>query len=162
MAFGSWLAEDPRKAYSRAWKLGLAFLATFVVVRALDGFGNIRPRLGDSWMDFLNPVKYPPSITFTLMTTGVNLLLLWLLSQAGQGWQRLFQPLVVFGRTPLFFYVLHLFLDAGLGYLLAPDGTSLPAMYPVWLLGLLLLYPLCLLYGKLRRNPDAQAVLQFF
>jgi uncharacterized membrane protein len=162
MAFGSWLAEDPRKAYSRAWKLGLAFLATFVVVRALDGFGNIRPRLGDSWMDFLNPVKYPPSITFTLMTTGVNLLLLWLLSQAGQGWQRMFQPLVVFGRAPLFFYVLHLFLYAGLGYLLAPDGTSLPAMYPVWLLGLLLLYPLCLLYGKLRRNPDAQAVLQFF
>jgi uncharacterized membrane protein len=68
--FGNWLAQDPRKAFSRAWKLGLAFLLAFVVIRYFDGFGNIRPRMSNSWIDFLNPVKYPPSMTFTLMTTG--------------------------------------------------------------------------------------------
>ncbi|UCC62808.1 MAG: DUF1624 domain-containing protein [Anaerolineae bacterium] len=161
MVFGHWLADDPRKAFSRAWKLGLACLLAFVVVRYLDGFGNIRPRMSNSWIDFLNPVKYPPSMTFTLMTTGVNLLLLWLFSRASERVQRFLQPLAVFGRTPLFFYVLHLFLYAGIGYALAPDGTSIPVMYPFWLLGLLILFPLCLWYGRLKHRQPVNSVLHF-
>jgi uncharacterized membrane protein len=161
IVFGKWLGQDPRKAFSRAWKLGGIFLVAFVVVRYLDGFGNIRPRMSNSWMDFLNPVKYPPSIAFTLMTTGMNLIILWLFSKAGTHLQNVLQPLVVFGRTPLFFYVLHLFLYAGLGYLLVPRGTSIPAMYPIWLLGLLILYPLCRLYGRLKHSQSARLVLQF-
>ena len=90
IVFGKWLGEDPRKAFSRAWKLGAAFLVAFVVVRYLDGFGNIRPRMSNSWIDFLNPVKYPPSIAFTLMTTGVNLIVLWLFSRAGTRLRRMF------------------------------------------------------------------------
>jgi len=162
IVFGKWQAEDPRRAFSLAWKLGAALLVAFVAVRYLDGFGNIRPRMSNSWIDLLNPVKYPPSIAYTLMTTGVNLIVLWLFSRAGALVQNVFQPLVVFGRTPLFFYVLHLFLYAGLGYLLAPRGTSIPAMYPIWLLGLLILYPLCRLYGKLKHSQPARLVLQFF
>jgi uncharacterized membrane protein len=158
---GHWLADDPRKAFSRAWKLGVAFLAAFVVVRYLDGFGNIRPRMSNSWIDFLNPVKYPPSMAFTLMTTGVNLLLLWLFSLAGERVRRFLQPLVVFGQAPLFFYVLHLFLYAGLGYLLLPDGSSIPVMYPVWLLGLLILLPLSLWYGRLKRRQGVNSLLRF-
>jgi uncharacterized membrane protein len=161
LAFGAWLSRDPQQAASRAWKLGIAFLFAFTVLRFLDSFGNIRPRLGEDWMDFLNPVKYPPSITFTLLTTGVNLIVLGLLCRVGERVQKALQPWVVFGRTPLFFYVLHLFLYAGLGALLAPRGSSLPAMYPVWLLGLLILYPLCLLYARLKRRRPAGAILQF-
>jgi uncharacterized membrane protein len=161
MVFGHWLADDPRKAFGRAWKLGLSFLVAFLVVRTLDGFGNIRPRMGDSWIDFLNPVKYPPSIAYTLMTTGVNLVLLWLFSRAGERVQRLLVPLVVFGQAPLFFYVLHLFLYAAIGYLLVPSGTSIPAMYPFWLLGLLILFPLCLGYRWLKHRYPACLVLRF-
>ena len=141
--------------------LGLAFLLIFVVVRYLDGFGNIRPRMGNTWMNFLNPVKYPPSITFVLMTMGVNLIVLSLFAQISERWQRFFQPLVVFGRAPLFFYVVHLFLYAGLGYLFTPRGTSLPAMYPFWLLGLLILFPLCLWYGRLKQRQPAHSALRF-
>jgi uncharacterized membrane protein len=162
IVFGKWLAEDPRKAFSRAWKLGAAFLVAFVAVRYLNGFGNIRPRMSNSWIDFLNPVKYPPSIAYTLMTTGVNLIVLWLFSRARALAQNVFQPLVVFGRTPLFFYVLHLFLYSWLGKVLAPHGSSLLAMYPIWLLGLLILYPLCWGYRKLKHVQPARAVLQFF
>ncbi|HSF83366.1 MAG TPA: heparan-alpha-glucosaminide N-acetyltransferase domain-containing protein [Anaerolineales bacterium] len=161
IALGKWLADNPAQAYSRAWKLGLAFLAAFIVIRYLDGFGNIRPRLSNSWTDFLNPVKYPPSITFTLLTGGVNLILLWLFSRL-QGWaQRITQPLTVFGKAPLFFYVTHLLLYAGHGRLLAPDGSSLLAMYPVWLFGLLALYPLCLWYRQLKRWKAVRPVLQY-
>lgn len=159
LVLGHWLADDPRKAFGRVWKIGLACLAAFFVVRTLDGFGNIRPRSGDTWIDFLNVVKYPPSIAFTLLTTGVNLSLLWLFSRAGERLRPLLRPLVVLGQAPLFFYAQHLFLYAALGHLLAPDGTGLPAMYASWLLGLLILFPLCLGYHWFRRHRPAEPVL---
>jgi uncharacterized membrane protein len=161
IVFGRWLVEDPRKAFGRAWKLGMALLAAFFVVRYFDGFGNIRPRLSDSWFDFLNPVKYPPSLTFTLMTTGANLIVVWLFSRAGEWPHRVIQPLVVFGQVPLFFYVLHLFLYAALGYWLTPGGTSILAMYPLWLLGLLILFPLCLWYRQFKHRQPLRSVLQY-
>ena len=160
--FGNWLAQDPRKAFSRAWKLGLAFLLAFAVIRYFDGFGNIRPRMSNSWIDFLNPVKYPPSMTFTLMTTGVNLIVLALFSRIGPRLQPLLQPLVVFGRSPLLFYVLHLFLYAGIGYLVAPQGISIPFMLPFWLLGLLILYPLCYWYGRYKQSRPAKSLVHLF
>jgi uncharacterized membrane protein len=161
LVFGHWLADDPRKAFGRAWRIGLACLAAFAVVRYLDGFGNIRPRMGNSWIDYFNLVKYPPSIAFTLLTTGVNLSLLWLFSRAGERSRRFVWPLVILGQAPLFFYVQHLFLYAGLGHLLAPNGTSIPAMYPIWLLGLLILFPLCLGYRWFKRHqPDHQGLRQ--
>lgn len=158
---GQWLSRDPRHAFNRAWKLGLVFLSAFVVIRFLDGFGNIRPRMSDSWIDFLNPVKYPPSMAFTLMTTGVNLILLWGFSRAGEFMQRILRPLTVFGRTPLFFYLLHLFLYAGIGYVLAPAGTSIGMLYPFWLFGLLILFPLCLAYGRWKGWQPANSLVRF-
>jgi len=162
MVFGHWVANDPQKAFRRALQLGGAFLVAFVVIRSLDGFGNIRSRLGNDWIDFLNPVKYPPSMTFTLLTMGVNLVLVWLFARVRETWRQFLQPLAVFGQAPLFFYVLHLFLYAGLGYLLTPDGTSIPAMYPYWLLGLLILFPLTLWYGLFKRRRPATSILRFF
>lgn len=161
MAFGKWVLAEPDQAFRRAWQIGIFCLAAFTAIRALDGFGNIRPRMGNGWIDFLNVVKYPPSMTYTLLTTGVNLSLLSLLAWAGERIQRLLQPLVVFGRTPLLFYVLHLFLYAGIGHLVASEGSSIPAMLPFWLLGLLILFPLCWLYGRLRHRPRWNVVLRY-
>ena len=159
--FGRWLADDARRALNRALWLGGTFLLAFLVLRALDGFGNIRPRSGSTWIDFLNVVKYPPSITFNLLTMGVNLLILGLLARASERLERSLQPLIVFGRVPLFFYLTHLFLYAGLGLWLVPRGTSILSMYPCWLLGLLILYPLCLWYGQLKHRQPANSVLRF-
>ena len=161
LAFGQWLAEDPRKAFKRALVIGAVCIPAFAVIRYLDGFGNIRPRMGNSWTDFLSPVKYPPIIAFTLLTMGINLILLWLFAQVREGWQKLFQPLVVFGRAPLLFYLTHVFLYLGIAYLLTPNGTSIPVMYPLWLVGLLILFPLCLWYGQLKQRQPAGSVLRF-
>jgi len=162
MVFGHWLVNDPRRAFERALRFGAAFILAFLVLRSLDGFGNIRPRAGNTWVDFLNPVKYPPSITFNLLTMGINLLIMGLFARASDKLRRFFQPLIVFGRTPLFFYLFHLFLYAGLGLWLTPNGTSIPKMYLYWLLGLLILYPLCLWYGKLKHRQPTNSILRFF
>lgn len=161
LAYGHWLANDPQRAYRRAWKLGAMFLAALIVVRALDGYGNLRPRMGDTWIDFLNVVKYPPSLSFALLTMGVNLILMWSFSQVQRRGRQWLRPLAVLGRVPLFFYLTHIAVYKALGCLLAPGGTSIPAMYPVWLLGVLLLYPLCLLYGRFKLNQPARSFWRF-
>ena len=162
LAVGHWLADNREKAQRNALILGGSFLAAFLIIRLLDGFGNIRPREGNTWIDSLNPVKYPPSMAFTLLAMGVNLVALWVFSRAGERMQRFLRPLVVYGQTPLFFYVLHLFLYAGMGHLLTPNGTSIPRMWSVWLLGLLILLPQCWWYRRLKHQQPASSFLQFF
>lgn len=162
IAFGHWLAADAPQAYRRALWLGGMFLLAFVVLRALNGFGNIRPRMGSTWIDFFNVVKYPPSMTFTLLTMGVNLILLSDFARAGMKLRSVLNALAVFGRAPLFFYTLHLFLYAGLGWLFTPRGASILAMVPSWLLGLLIMYPLCLWFGRLKQRQPATSILRLF
>ena len=162
LVFGYWLDEDSKQAFNRGLWLGIVFLFAFALLRLLDSFGNIRPRAGDSWIDFLNVVKYPPSMVFTLLTTGMNLIILWFFSKLARARSIILEPLAVFGRAPLFFYILHLFLYAALGYLFAPLGTSIIAMYPYWLLGLFLLYPLCLWYGRFKRNKAPSSLWRLF
>lgn len=161
MLFGRWLIKDQEQAYNSAMIIGSGLLAAFIVIRSLDGYGNILPRMGNTWIDYLNLVKYPPSITFILLTMGLNLILLSAFSKAGQKLRKFFYPLVVFGRVPLFFYIVHLFLYAGLGLWLAPGGTSLALMYPYWLLGLLILFPVCLMYRRLKELHTANLVLRY-
>jgi len=158
MLFGHWLNTDREKAYQRALLIGIAFLLAFIITRPLGDFWNIRPLITENWIDFLNVVKYPPSLTFIFMTMGINLLLLWGFSKL----HKVLTPLTVFGKTPLFFYIVHLYLYAGFGIWFAPKGTSIAAMYPYWLLGLMMLYPLCIGYSRLRQKEPLKPILQFF
>jgi uncharacterized membrane protein len=162
MAFGKWMHTVEGGNLERVWMLGVAFLAGFMILRALDGFGNIRPRIGNTWIAFLNVVKYPPSITFILLTMGVNLVALSFFARLKPGVRRLVGPLVVFGRVPLFFYVAHLFIYAGMGNLISPRGMSIPAMVPFWLAGLLGLYPACLVYGRFKARQPANSIFRLF
>jgi uncharacterized membrane protein len=159
--FGKWLHADSKKAYQRGLWLGIAMWASFVAIRYFDGFGNIRPRAGDTWIDFLNVVKYPPSMVFTFMTMGSNLLVLWGFSRANKLVETVSRPLVVFGREPLFVYVTHLALYMLMGKYIWPNGMSIPAMIPYWLLGLLVLYPLALWYGRFKQNQPSHSIWRF-
>ncbi len=156
LAFGTWMLSDPSKAFNTAMAVGAAFVVGFVLLRAADGFGNVRPRPTDDWVGFFNVVKYPPAMTFTLLTMGFNLIALGVFARIERGGVWVLERLAVLGSVPLFFYVAHLYVYSGLGNVLEPDGTSLPAMYLYWLAGLVLLYPACVWYGKLkRRHPDS-------
>src|SRR5439155_20675441 len=77
-AFGSYLRTAPRVAAERRLlAAGLAALALFVVVRGLNGYGNMRLLREDgSLVQWLHVSKYPPSLSFTALELGLAALLL--------------------------------------------------------------------------------------
>lgn len=163
LVFGRWMLSNRAQASRSAAVIGVAFLALFAVVRVIGGFGNIHPVQGPGWIAFLNVTKYPPSLVFVLFTLGVDLLLLAIFSRLGDGLERWAKPLVVFGRSALFFYIAHLYLYGLIGLVFArPDGAGIALMYPFWGAGLALLYFLCRWYGGFKRQKPADSVWKFF
>lgn len=163
MAFGYWFGQDAALAYRRALYVGLGFLVVFVPLRALNGFGNIRAQVGTGWIAFLNNVKYPPSIAFLLLALGIDLTLLFALSRRALRFAlHPLSPLIVFGTAPLFFYLTHLYLYGFIGRTFFPHGTGIPAMYPYWILGLVILYPPCLLFGRYKASRPVESRWRLF
>jgi uncharacterized membrane protein len=163
-------------ASRRRWLLGLGALtsAGFIVLRATNLYGDPAPWTAqDGWLatllSFLNCEKYPPSLLYLAMTLGPGLLLLAAFEHA-RG--RLSNAIITFGRVPLFFYVVHIFLihalAAALAWLVlgsaswlfgepsmnrpANYGLSLPGIYLVWLCVVLALYRPCRWFASLKRN----------
>jgi uncharacterized membrane protein len=164
----------------RRWlpRIGLGLTAAFVVVRAVNIYGDPQRWSGaipgTVVLSFLKVTKYPPSLDFLLMTLGPAILLLWWLDRVEMGDAN---PLIVFGRVPLFYFVVHLFLIHGLAVLLAalrfghagfmlsplpsmggpmvypPDyGYGLGGVYAIWLAVVILMYPLCRWFGGVKRR----------
>jgi uncharacterized membrane protein len=162
LIFGGWLVSDERKAYRKALIWGIISLILFVGVRLAGGFGNFHPPESPGWMDFLHVTKYPPSLAFLFLTFGIVLVCLFLFSlseKSLKGWGKLF---VVFGRSALVFYILHLYLFGIIGLFFAPTGTGIPIMYIFWLGGLIILYPLCLWYGRFKSQKPLESLWRFF
>ena len=159
-------------------QLGVAASVAFVALRVLNVYGDPRPWTSQpsatlTLLSFLNTSKYPPSLQFLLMTLGPSLVALGLLDRARPGERH---PLLVFGRVPLFYFVLHIplihQLAIGLGgirygwqpFLLLPPptlgtplaafpadyGWSLGVTYVLWVTVVVLLYPVCLWFSRLK------------
>ena len=128
----------------------------FAIVRLLNGFGNFHGA-APGWIGFFNVTKYPPSLSFLLLTTGIDLLLLrsWMFLESRSPSKD--RTLAVFGSSPLFFYLTHLYLYALMGWVF-PNGTGLAQMIPFWLAGLLILYPLCLWYGRFKQSRSTDSL----
>ena len=108
--FAGAMAAARRQRY--LWLAGISALLGFVVLRAINGYGEAPWQVYDSpvqtLMSFFNITKYPPSLLFLALTLGVGLLLLLALERAGQ--RRWIGTLAVFGAAPMFFYLLHLYV----------------------------------------------------
>lgn len=136
-------------------KTGLVLLAVFGVVRGFNGYGNMG-LLRDDWsiLQWLHVSKYPPGISFAALELGLMFLLLallcaWYKKRPGSP----ANPLLVFGRTPLFFYVIHVHLLTAAAYLLGMHKTGgLKESVAATLLVLLMLYPLCRGYGQIKKS----------
>jgi len=181
MAFGYGIAPvfqmEPERRARILTLLGLSMIGAFLVLRGLNLYGDPRP-----WKDqpgvlrdgfaLFNVAKYPPSLSYVLITVGPALLLLPHLEKA-KG--RFAQVLLDFGRAPMAFYVLHIFLGHALmliigvalgypakifqGFMINPQpmiesgwGFSLGVVYAVWLLVLVLLWPICRWWGRLKQR----------
>jgi uncharacterized membrane protein len=161
-------------------KLGMAMMTAFIALRALNHYGDPVPWTHQksalfTVLSFLNCTKYPGSLDFLLMTLGPALLVLaWFDGRTF----RPANPLVVFGRVPMFYFVLHFYLIhllAVLGACLRYGGSAarfifnpLPSMggprelfpanfgyslwvvYGVWLLVVVLLYPVCRWFANVK------------
>ena len=160
LIFGRFLQKDEGSAGTAAGLTGLAFLFLFVITRIGGGFGNLNA-VPPGWVGFLNVVKYPPSLAFLSIFVAVNLMLMAAWRRAGPLFSGPFNPLRVFGRTALFFYLVHLWFFTLLG-LFFRAGCGLAAMYGCWLLGLAILYPLCIWYDRLKRRTAVDSFWRFF
>ncbi len=161
---------------------GAAMLGTFVLLRLANVYGNLRPWSAQSspvftLLSFLDVTKYPPSLDYVLLTIGTGLLLLAVFDRGTPGWTR---PLVVFGRVPFFYYLLHIPLIHAVAYATnvfrhgrgdfsvvggspPPDaGIGLGATYGVWLAIVLLLYPLCRWFADYKRQHRNATWLTYF
>lgn len=131
-AFGAILTMEPARRRRLCLIIGLGATALFVLLRTINGYGNPSPwsagRL-PGILSFLNPAKYPASLDFLLMTLGPTIALIPLLEHARGAASR---ALTVFGRVPLFYYLLHIPLIHVLAILvsLVRTGSVTP-----WLFG---------------------------
>lgn len=179
--FGAFYTKKVEAAFRKKYlvTLGVVAIALFIMLRGINRYGDMSP-----WMmqrttilticSFFNASKYPPSLMYTLMTLGPALIVLAFIEKP---LNKLGKIIIVFGRVPLFFYILHLFLIHALATVavvlsgrpwtdmisitnlnardspwLKGYGFNLGQTYLVWLLVVVLLYPLCKWYDRYKTN----------
>ncbi|GAB2575688.1 DUF1624 domain-containing protein [Spirosoma areae] len=152
-------------------RFGLVALGLFVLLRFVNLYGDPAPWTTQktelfTFLSFINVTKYPPSLQYALLLLGIMFLIL---SAADGVNNALTRWLMVYGKVPMFYYILHWYLvhlsmlvmAFGQGYSWAdvpsgpmnfgrPDGAgvSLGWVYVVWAGLVLLLYPACKWYGR--------------
>ena len=138
---------------------GSLALIAFVVIRYLNGYGNMFLYREDfSWQHWLHVSKYPPSASFIFLELGLMAIILAGMIKLEQRiGTRVNGVLLVFGQTSMMFYLVHrIFLTGTATYAGMSDFTDLKMTYVITGILLLLLYPFCLWYrGFKAKHPDS-------
>ncbi len=178
-SLGQLYAWDADRRRSWLLRAGIALTAAFLVLRYINVYGDparwtTQTSTLFTVLSFLNVVKYPPSLLFLLMTLGPALIMLRL---ADRRTPRVWQPALIIGKVPMFYYVLHFTLihllavatclvrygsahwmtespDLGHYPFSAPPdwGYSLPVVYLVWALVVIATYPLCRWFAAVKQR----------
>jgi uncharacterized membrane protein len=156
-------------------RVGLGALALFVALRFLNLYGDPAPWSAQkdglfTFLSFMNVTKYPPSLLYDLVTLGLMLVFLSATDGVSNGFTRW---LTVYGKVPMFYYILHWYLVhiamlvmsflQGYSWADIPSGPmnfgrpngagiSLGGVYAVWISLVLLLYPACKWYGRYKAD----------
>ncbi|HEX6251498.1 MAG TPA: heparan-alpha-glucosaminide N-acetyltransferase domain-containing protein [Gemmatimonadaceae bacterium] len=166
---------EPARRQRFLLQVGAALTIGFILLRAINVYGDpsrwsTQPSGVYTLLSFLNVTKYPPSLLFLLMTIGPGLMALAWFERLKP--MRLSSALVVFGRVPLFFYMLQWLTAHTIGILLHvaagkpwsqfvsptfgpwPEGAGfgLGVTYLAWIAGVLLLYPICKWYAGVKQR----------
>lgn len=138
---------------------GILSLIIFIVVRAFQGYGDMFLHRSDgSWQQWLHVSKYPPSLTYYTLELGLLALslalLMWIEPLIGV---RKNGPILVFGQTAMFFYLVHrLALEIPATYFGLRGFGDISTTYIVWALMLVPLYFSCRWYRDFKKmHPDS-------
>ncbi|HTI90684.1 MAG TPA: heparan-alpha-glucosaminide N-acetyltransferase domain-containing protein [Puia sp.] len=174
--------QDPAKRRKALRFLGWSAISVFILLRASNLYGDPAPwsvqhSTAFTVMSFFNVTKYPPSLLYVLMTIGPALLFL---SFTERPLNALTRKVTVFGRVPMFYYLVHIYLLHALAVIgamlsghkasdmtdlttwvtantqLKGYGFSLTVVYLVWIGTIVLLYPLCKWFDGYKRAHAAQ------
>jgi uncharacterized membrane protein len=183
---GRWFEKPAPERKKLFLRLGLFTLALFMALRLTNWYGDPAPwsRQKNSvftLLSFLDVNKYPPSLLFTLMTLGGLFLLL---AAAGQRDNRATRILQVYGRAPLFYFLVHIYLihlillvvvfaqgfhPAQLsfgpfqyGRPATGGGIPIGGVYAIWIGVVITLYPLCRWYGRYKAAHPEKTWLRYF
>jgi len=173
-SFGSVLKMETSKRHRTLYLLGGGLTLAFIVLRWTNLYGDpqpwqVYPTASTTVMSFLNLQKYPPSLLYLLMTIGPGIMLLPLLEKVKN---RAGQWVIVFGRVPMFFYVVHVFVVHAVavgmafaahkpvpwtplwffGTIPANFGFPLWVVYVIWIAIIVALYPVCRWYAELKKR----------
>ena len=177
---GTLFLWDAKRRRRFLMRLGLALTVAFIVLRGVNIYGDPAPWSHQTSalftvLSFLNTTKYPPSLDFLLMTLGPGIAAMAWLERFRFSFTN---PLIVFGRVPFFYYVTHLLVAHLIAIamnlarygrtsflLIAPPSMGSPSelfppdygyplwtVYAVWVVVLLLLYPACLWFARLKQG----------
>lgn len=167
--------------------IGLSLIGFFILLRFSNLYGDpvqwtTQRTPFYTFLSFLNVNKYPPSLLYMCITIGPALLVLSWMDTIKN---KFTDMLKLYGRVSLFYYLLHLYLIhmlATVSYLLhghtlqqaydnppntpfyfvvAGEGYQLPMVYAVWILVVVLLYPLCKWYDRYKTNHKEQWWLSY-
>ena len=179
-SFGAVVTLTPERRQLISALLGAVSLSAFALLRFTHSYGDSGPgfeHLGTpthTLMSIFSVQKYPPSPHYLLATLGIVFLLFSIFDRAVERARapRLRAFFDVYGRVPFFFYVLHIFLIHAPALIVAaatistwrfwitPDvvftshftgwGYSLPIVYLVCISVVLVLYPACAWFSRLK------------
>ncbi|QJW89516.1 DUF1624 domain-containing protein [Spirosoma taeanense] len=165
-------------------RIGLGALGLFVLLRFINAYGDPAPWSAQktglfTFLSFINVSKYPPSLLYSLLMLGLALVFLSLTDRVSNTITRV---LTVYGKVPMFYYILHWYLvhlsmigmallqgysfaDIPAGPLNfgrpAGAGVSLPVVYLVWISLVIFLYPLCRWYGRYKSAHPENGLLRY-
>ncbi len=165
------LSKEKRKKLFA--KIGWSALALFTIIRLVNIYGD--PALWTTqknavftFLSFMNVTKYPPSLLFCLVTLGIMFLLLAVAENFSNKIQKV---TLVYGKVPLFYFVVHFYVIHILTLLMLftqgfsfsqfefetgtfgrpkgmKSGFPLWTIYLIWIFVVALLYKPCQWYGK--------------
>lgn len=185
MAVGYWFGELFLMPFGerKKWLIGIGSTATFafLIVGTIDIILKTTENATPFIIKLLNQTKYPASQLFLLMTLGP---FIWLMPFVEKANSRIHQTVSIFGAVPFFYYILHILLihltSIGVmwllhgetyieGYETAPyteisEGYrwSLPTLYLVFIINIVVLYFLCRWYKGYKKRHSENMLLKYF
>ncbi|GAC1443531.1 MAG: hypothetical protein NVSMB63_12480 [Sediminibacterium sp.] len=173
---GSWFTSnvDPAKRQQYLLLTGAIVTLAFFVLRWMNIYGDAslwstQKNEVTTILSFFNTTNYPPSLLYLCMTLGPALLLLVSLEKTRAGWTNF---VVVYGRVPMFYYLLHFFTIHFLCMIVfflsghnmsqaytsffwfRPDNFGYPlwVVYLLWIAIVVALFPLCRWYSHYKAS----------